>query len=104
MFMLKISTKTAPSLFHPRFQMSSHSYATNFSESNYALPARNLRKIKFRISTRLPLLWNNFLAKTKKSVEIMTLFKNNLIKINYWSLKTKQNIFSISVIEVLSRK
>ena len=43
MFMHRISTKTAPSVFHPRFQRPSHSYPTNFSESNYSLPARNLK-------------------------------------------------------------
>ena len=45
MVMHRISTKTAPSGFHPRFQRPSHSYPTNFSESNYALPAHNLKKV-----------------------------------------------------------
>ena len=39
MFMNKISTKTALAVFHPRFQRPSHSYSTNFSESNYLLSA-----------------------------------------------------------------
>ena len=38
MFMHKISTKTAPSMFNARFQRLSDSYPTNFSESNYSVP------------------------------------------------------------------
>ena len=34
MFMHKISTKTAPSMFHSHFQRPSHSYPTSFSETN----------------------------------------------------------------------
>ena len=43
MFIDKISTKTASSVFHQRFQRPSHSYPTNFLESNYSLPAHNLK-------------------------------------------------------------
>ena len=45
MFMHRISTKTAPAVFHPRFQRPSHSYPTNFSESKYLLPAHNLKGV-----------------------------------------------------------
>ena len=63
MFMHRISTKTAPAVFHLRFQRPCHSYPTSFSESSYSLPARNLKKNKFTISIRGPLLWNSFLTK-----------------------------------------
>ena len=43
-FMHKISTKTAPSVFHSCFQRPFNSYLTSFSESNYSPPARNLKK------------------------------------------------------------
>ena len=78
MLMHKISTKTAPSVFHSRFQRPSHSCPTNFSESNYSLPTHNLRKSKFRISIRGPLLWNNFLTKSERSLETMSLFKSKV--------------------------
>ena len=65
MFMQTISTKTAPAVFYPRFQRPSHSSPTNFSESNYSLSAHNLKKSKFRITIRGPLLWNNSLTKLK---------------------------------------
>ena len=65
MFIYKISTKTT-----------SYSYPTYFSESDYSLPAHNLRKSKFRLSIREQLLWNNFLTKTEKSLEIKSLFKS----------------------------
>ena len=42
--MHKISTTAAPSMFYPRFQKLSHSYPTNFSESNYSPPPHNLKK------------------------------------------------------------
>ena len=41
-FMHKISTTAAPSMFYPRFQK--HTYPTNFSESNYSPPPDNLKK------------------------------------------------------------
>ena len=65
MFMQTISTKTAPAVFHRRFQRPSHSSPTNFSESNYSLSVHNLKKSKFRITIRGPLLWNNSLTKLK---------------------------------------
>ena len=68
-FMQKISTKTAPSMFHSHFERPSHSYPTNVSESNYSLPAHNLRKSKFRISIRQLL---------EKSLETMSLFKSKV--------------------------
>ena len=73
-FMHKIPTKTAPSVFHPRFQRPSYSYTPHFSESNYSLPAHNLKKIRVLIRG----LWNNFLARTEKSLETMSLFKSKV--------------------------
>ena len=35
MLMQRISTKTVPPVFHPRFQRPPHSYPTNFPDSNY---------------------------------------------------------------------
>ena len=76
MFMHRISTKTPPAVFHPRFQRPSHSYPANFSESDYSLAAHDFKKGKSRASTRGPLLWNSFLIKTEKSLETMSLFKS----------------------------
>ena len=75
MFMHKISTKTVPPVFHSHFQSPSHSHSTNFSESNYSLPVRNVRESKFRISIRRPLFWSNFLTKSEKSSETTFLFR-----------------------------
>ena len=63
-----------------------------FSESNYSLPAHNLRKSKFRISMRAPLLWNNFLSKSAKSLETMSLFKSK-VKNNLLVLENEAKYF-----------
>ena len=55
-FMYRNSIKTVPAVFNPSFQRPSHSHPTNLSESNYLLPAHNLKKSKFKISIRGPLL------------------------------------------------
>ena len=73
-FMHKISTKTAPSVFHSRFKRPSHYYLPNFSESNYSLPAHNLRKSKFRISIRGP----HLLTKSEKALETISLCKSKV--------------------------
>ena len=74
MFVHKIPTQTVSSVI----QRPSHSYPTNFSECSYSLPTHNLRKIKFTTSIRGLLLWNNFLTKTEKSIEKMSLFKSKV--------------------------
>ena len=74
MFVHKIPTQTVSSVI----QRPSHSYLTNFSECSYSLPTHNLKKIKFRTSIRGLLLWNNFLTKTEKSIEKMSLFKSKV--------------------------
>ena len=78
MFVHKIPTQTASSVFDPLIQRPSHSYPTNFSECSYSLPTHNLRKSKFRTSIRGPLLSNNFLTKTEKSIEKLSLFKSKV--------------------------
>ena len=45
MFVQRIWTKTAPPVFHPRFQRPSNSYPINISEPNYSLPTYNLKKV-----------------------------------------------------------
>ena len=92
MFVHKISTQTASSVFDPLIQRPSHFCPTNFSECSYSLPTHNLRKSKFRISIRGPLLWNNFLTKTEKSIEKMFLFKSKL-KNNLLVLENKAKYF-----------
>ena len=44
LFMHKISNKTHPSVFHPRFLRPSHSYRTNILGYNYLLSAHTLKK------------------------------------------------------------
>ena len=74
LFMQNILIKNAPSVSHPRLERPSYSYPTSFSASNYSLLAHNLEKSKFRISKRVALLRNNFLTRTEKSSETVSLF------------------------------
>ena len=49
-----------------------------FSNFTWRKAAHNLRKSKFRISIRGLLLQNNFLTKSGKSLQIMSLFKSKV--------------------------
>ena len=91
-FIHKISTKTALSVFHAHFQRPSQSYPTNFSESNFSLTPQNVKKSKFRISIRGPLISNNFLTKTEKSFETMFLFKSK-VKNKLLALENEEKYF-----------
>ena len=55
--MHRVENKTAPSIFLTKFCKPSHPYPTNFSAHNFLVPILKLKKSKYRVSIRGPLLW-----------------------------------------------
>ena len=69
--MLKIKNGARPAAFHTTFKMRPHPCPTRFSRVN-------CNKSRFRISTRGPAIWNNFVANTEKVLESSSLFKSKV--------------------------
>ena len=90
--MHRVENKTVPSIFLIRFCKPSHSYPTNFSAQNFLVPTLKLKKSRYRVSIRGPLLWNNILTATEKTQESLpksrTTIKEKLLsmtnEINYF--------------------
>ena len=72
--MHRVENKTAPSIFLTKFCKPSHSYPTNFSAHNFLVPTLKLKKSRYRVSTRGPLLWNNILTAADKNQESLPKF------------------------------
>ena len=73
--MHKISAKSAPSVFLPKFKKPSHLNPTRFSNFNYIKLTYKLNKCKFRMSIRGPYLWKEFLIQTEKEMASTSSFK-----------------------------
>ena len=56
-FMDKVGTETAPTVFRQKFQNTAHPYPSNFAKLNYIKRTPQLNKSKYRISVRGPALW-----------------------------------------------
>ena len=78
MFMHQVSTNSAPLNFLTKFRKPSHMYQTRFSNTNYSRPISALEKSKYRISSRGPYLWNNYLSNNEKHNTNLQTFKSNL--------------------------
>ena len=51
-----VENKTAPSIFLTKFCKPSRAYPTNFLTHNFLVPTLELKKSKYRVSIRGPLL------------------------------------------------
>ena len=67
-----------PSIFANKFTYTSHTYSTNFSKNNFALPKYLSHKSKYKISIRGPSLWNKVLSNAEKKLPETSLFKAKL--------------------------
>ena len=77
-FMLRVENKTAPSIFLTRFCKPSHLYPTNFSAHNFLVPTSKLKKSRYRVSIRGPLLCNNILTAAEKTPENLPKFRTTI--------------------------
>ena len=90
--MHRIENKTAPSIFLTKFCRPSHVYPTNFSAHNFLVPALKLKKSKYRVSIRGPLLWDNSLTASEKTQECYPKFRTT-IKEKLLSMTNQINYF-----------
>ena len=77
-FMHRVENKTAPSIFLTKFCKPSHPYPTNFSAHNFLVPTLKLKKSRYRVSIRGPLLWNNILTAAEKTQESLPKFRTTI--------------------------
>ena len=97
-FMHRVENKTAPSIFLTKFCKPSHPYPTNFSAHNFLVPTLKLKKSKYRVSIRGPLLWNNILTAAEKTQESLPKFRTT-IKEKLLSMTNEINYFWIGNIK-----
>ena len=76
--MHRVKNKTAPSIFLTKFCKPSHVYPTYFSAHNFLVPTFKLKKSKYRVSVRGPLLWNNILTTAGKTQESLPKFRTTI--------------------------
>ena len=70
--------KGAPSIFLTKFCKPSHPYPTNFVAHNFFVPILKLKKCRYRVSIRGPLLWNNILTAAEKTQECLPKFRTTM--------------------------
>ena len=90
--MHRVENKTAPSIFLTTFCKPSHPYPTNFSAHNFLVPTLKLKKSRYRVSIRGPLLWNNILTAAEKTQESLPKFRTT-IKEKLLSMANEINYF-----------
>ena len=67
--MHRAENETAPSIFLTKLCKPSHPYPANFLAHNFLVPTLKLKKSRYRVSTRDPLLWNKILTSAEKTQE-----------------------------------
>ena len=72
--MNRVHTRASPPVFTGSFQRISHLYSTRSSTLNFSKPKLKL-KTKYRISIRVPAIWNDFVEDCLKSIEKTPFFK-----------------------------
>ena len=77
-FMHRVESKTAPSIFLTKFCKPSHVYPTNFSAHNFLVPTFKLKNSMYRVSIRGLLLWNNILTTAGKTQESLPKFRTTI--------------------------
>ena len=90
--MHRVENKTAPSIFLTKFCKPSHPYPTSFSAHNFLVPTLKLKKSRYRVSIRSPILWNNILTAAEKPQESLPKLWPS-IKEKILSMKNEINCF-----------
>ena len=90
--MHRVENQTVPSIFLTKFCKSSHPYPTNLSAHKFLVPTLKLKKSKYRVSIRGPLLWNNILTAAEKTQESLPKFRTT-IKEKLLSMTNEINYF-----------
>ena len=91
-FIHHVENKTAPSTFLTKFCKPSHAYPTNILAHSFLVLTLKLKKSKYRVSIRGPLLWNNILTAAEKTQESLPKFRTT-IKGKLLSMTNEINYF-----------
>ena len=74
-FMHNVHTKASPPVFTGSFQRISQLYSTRSSTLNFSKLKLKPTKSKYRISIKVPAIWNDFVEDCLKSIEKTPFFK-----------------------------
>ena len=73
-FMYKLNKNKAPLTFSELIKKPFHKYPTKFSENCFTVKAVSLKSTKYCISFRGPKIWNEFLTKEAKELQLFSIF------------------------------
>ena len=91
-FMHRVENKNCTSIFLAKFRKPSHTYPTNCLTHKFLVHTLKLKKSKYRVSIRSPLLWNNILTAGEKAQESLPKFQTT-IKEKLLSMTNEINYF-----------
>ena len=75
LFLHRVEDCGAPNVFLSKLLRPLHNYSTGVSPNNYIVPSFKLTKSKYRITIRVPKLWNIILNIEEKFIENPASFK-----------------------------
>ena len=73
--MFETKQRLTLNIFFDKFKTINHSYPTTYSTNNFTVPKQQLEISNFRISTRGPTIWKNFLNNKIKSLTSLSMFQ-----------------------------
>ena len=76
--MYKLNTDQVSSIFNDLIKKPEHKYATKFSKICFSLKAFSLKTTKYDNSYRGPKIWNDFLTKSEKELQSLSVFKKTI--------------------------
>ena len=76
-FMYKLNTNQVSSIFNDLIKKPEHKYPTKFSKNCFSLRDFSLKTTKYAISYRGSKIWNDFLTKSEKELQSLSVFKKN---------------------------
>ena len=67
---IKIKLNLTPNAFLNKFKQIKHKYPTAYASNNFVMPQKKLKISQYSITIRGPKLWNNFLNKKSKLLNV----------------------------------
>ena len=77
-FMYKLNTNQVPSTVNDLIKKPEHKYPTKFSKICFSLKASSLKTTRYAISYRGRKIWNDFLTKSEKDLQSLSVFKKTI--------------------------
>ena len=76
--MYKLNTNQVPSIFNDLIKKPEHKYPTKFSKICFSLKVSSLKTTKYALSYRGQKIWNDFLTKSEKELQSLSVFKKTI--------------------------